>query len=100
MNVNNFEKFTNADYKDLEELDFRSLRYKKRHRKLNSQSDLCSEQHSEKSIKERSGPPSEQENPLKANEEIGIIKPNKVNQQEIQPPQAEDHDMQIDSACP
>lgn len=43
QNANNFEKFTNADYRDLEELDFRSFRYKKRERKFESKSELDSE---------------------------------------------------------
>ena len=44
QDANNFEKFTNADYRDLEELDFRSFRYKKRKRKFESKSELESEQ--------------------------------------------------------
>ena len=47
--VHNFEKFTNLDYQDLEDLDYRSQRYKKRHQKCDSKSDLSRENSAEES---------------------------------------------------
>ena len=66
LSVNNFEKFTNADYKDLTELDLRSCRYKKRLEKSDSKSALMSESDSENPNKEHSALDLEPENTIKA----------------------------------